>query len=103
MGWFGSAYLLTFGLTYPVVCRLFALLSDLYSVGAVLILHFAFVTIFGVGSLFSYRMLSAQGVLIGRVLSGLGAAGLAPGPSTVKSVRGIGFSVYAIGRFLGPL
>jgi MFS family permease len=100
MGWLGSTYFLAFGMTYPVIGRLFILSPN---IGVMFLLRLTFIVVFAIGTLCSYSVLSVQGIAVGRALCGLGAAGLVPDPGTIREVRGISFLVYSIGTFIGPM
>jgi Zn-dependent protease len=103
MGWFGGAYLLAFGITYPIIRRVSLLSTGLSDYFKTELLRLSSILIFGVGSLCSYQILSARGVLVGRLLVGLGAAGLFPGLRTDYVFHAVSALCYIIGRFIGPL
>jgi MFS family permease len=112
IGYLGSAYLLAFGMTYPILGRVHTLVADLSNHRALICLRLMCITTFAAGSICSYCLTTIQSVLMGRVIAGIGAAGAISGITTLLNADvpgasqrlGVSFlSVYAVARIVGPM
>jgi MFS family permease len=112
IGFLGSVYLLAFGLTYPILIRLHILLADLSNYRALIFLRLASITIFAAGSVLSYCLTTIQGAMVGRAITGMGAASTLSGITTLLEVYisgtnqrlGVFFlMVHSAARLVGPM
>jgi MFS family permease len=112
IGCLGGAYLLAFGMTYPILGRLHTLLADLSNRRALVFLRLACMTTFAAGIICCYYLNTVQGVVIGRAISGTATAGSFSGITTLLNADprgtnqrlGVSFLlVYAMTRFFGPM
>jgi MFS family permease len=112
IGCLGGAYLLAFGMTYPILGRLHILLADLSDHRALVFLRLACMTTFALGIICCYYLTTVQGVMIGRAISGIGAAGSISGITTLLNTyppgtnQRLGLSfllVYTTAQLIGPM
>lgn len=106
VGWYGSAY----PLTTAAVTLIYGKLYTFYSIKWVYMLALFF---FELGSFVSGITPNSEGLIVGRAIAGLGAAGIVSGSiiivGTIVPLRlrptftGLVFCVYGLSSILGPL
>jgi hypothetical protein len=112
IGWYGSAYLLAISTTYPIFVCLYPLSTTTWAGRGLAPLLLVSIALFGTGNIRSYLSTGGGSILIGRVLSGVGAAGSLSGIAFLlktifratmhKSVPLLALT-YAISFFIGPM
>ncbi|GFF81445.1 hypothetical protein IFM60648_06024 [Aspergillus lentulus] len=106
IGWYGSSYLIAQMALLPTCGRLYAF----YNIKWVYCLSLA---VFELGSILSAVAPNSMSLIIGRAISGLGAAGLVSGTTTIMSycvslkmqamLSPIVLGMYNVGSAIGPL
>ncbi|GFG16265.1 putative HC-toxin efflux carrier TOXA [Aspergillus udagawae] len=106
IGWYGSSYLIAQMALLPTCGRLYAF----YNIKCVYCISLA---VFEIGSIVSAVAPNSMTLIIGRAISGLGAAGLVSGTTTILSycvslkkqamLSPIVLGMYNIGSAIGPL
>jgi hypothetical protein len=112
IGWYGSAYLLAFGMSYPTFARSYPKSCTIWDGKGLLLPLLSCVTGFGVGAIFCYAIEDGRYIFAGRVLSGIGAAGSISGIIFLNNVlytkreyrtNAFLLSQHALWRFVGPM
>ncbi|KAH8897435.1 MFS general substrate transporter [Thozetella sp. PMI_491] len=106
VGWYAAAYLIS-------QCGLAPLAGALYRMFHLKTVFLAFVSLFGIGSLVTATATSSTALVLGRTISGLGAAGIVTGSTTIIAatvplsrrtfVIGICMGCISLGQVCGPL
>jgi hypothetical protein len=98
IGCLGGAYLLAFGMTYPILGRLHILLADLSDHRALVFLRLACMTTFALGIICCYYLTTVQGVMIGITTL------LNTYPPGTNQRLGLSFLlVYTTAQLIGPM
>jgi hypothetical protein len=112
VGWYGSAYLLAFGMSYSTFARLYPMFCKRFDGKGFLLPLLSCMIYFGVGAIFCYAIRDGRYILAGRVISGVGAAGSISGITFLNDVlytkrkyrmNAFLLSQYALWRFVGPM
>lgn len=106
IGWYGSSYLIAQMALLPTCGRFYTFYNIKWTYCISLV-------VFELGSVISAVAPNSMALITGRAVSGLGAAGLVSGSTTIMSycvalkkqaiVMGIVLSMYGIGSAMGPL
>ncbi|KAK0721051.1 major facilitator superfamily domain-containing protein [Lasiosphaeris hirsuta] len=106
IGWYGAAYQLANACMQPLV-------GKLYTYYPTKTLFLSFFTIFEIGSLVCGLALTSEALILGRLIAGIGAAGVVNGLLAIiagtvpmakrPTVVGLGLGIGQIGMMLGPL
>jgi MFS family permease len=106
MGWYGSSYLIAQMALLPTCGRFYTVYNIKWTYCILLV-------VFELGCVIAALAPNSTALIVGRAVSGLGAAGLVSGATTIMSycvalkkqamVMAIVFGMYGIGSAMGPL
>ena len=106
IGWYGASYLMTMSSFQPLSGRVYTYFH--LKPG-----YLFFLAIFAFGSLIAATAVSSAMLIVGRAISGIGAAGVANGAMTIIAIEGppdkramllgLLFALTGVGQVLGPL
>jgi MFS family permease len=106
MGWYGSSYLIAQMAMLPTCGRFYTFYNIKWT-------YCIFLAVFELGSIVSAVAPGSTALIVGRAVTGLGAAGLISGSTTLQSycvalkmrpmVLAIVLGVYGVGAAMGPL